>query len=166
MKTRTVSIISSLLFLLAAASAHAARPPREILGVSVGMPYEQSQEKLEKSGRLAGGPLGPLGGKQVWVLEDRRYSTLVVRYNKDQRVEWITAFARVEGPPIRYRDIGNLEKARLQGQYFYSWNQPAAGNRPATVVRAAGTDPERLTSLSLYKLGSAFKEVRSSSDTK
>ena len=165
MKTGIAILVSSAIFLVAASQVGAARPPREILGVSIGMPFDQAGERLEKSGTLTGGTVGPMGGKQVWNLEDRRYSHVVVRFNKDQRVEWITAFARKDGPAIRYRDIGDLKRARLQGQYFYSWNQPASGDRPAAVVRATGTDPERLASLSLYRLGNAFRE-RHASDSK
>jgi hypothetical protein len=162
MNTRTASLVSSLLLVLAISPALAARPPREILGVYVGMPYEESRERLAREGEFTGGPLGPSGGKHVWKLEDERFSHVVVRYNRDHQVEWITAFAREDGSAVRYRDIGDLKKAWLQGNYFYTWNQPASGDRPASLVRASGTDPERLASLSLYRLGSAFKEVGTS----
>jgi hypothetical protein len=160
MKIRTSSFLCTVLLVLAVTPAIAARLPGDLLGVSIGMSYDDSRERLEKVGQLAGGPLGASGGKQIWKLDDRRYSHVVVRYNSEHRVEWITAFAKVEGAAVRYRDIGDLKKARLQGRYFYTWNQPASKKRPASLVRACGTDPERLASLSLYRLGSAFREVQ------
>jgi len=152
------SFFSALLILLAAFPALAGGPPRDILGVSVGMPYEEAQARLSKNGEQTSGTLGAGGGKIAWRLNDKRYSHAVVRYNKSHTVEWMTVFAAESGKAVSYKDIGNLDQARLQGHYFYSWN---CVRRDGTsyVVRAAGTDSEKLQSLSMYRLGSAFKEV-------
>lgn len=146
--------------LVSAAGAEARSLPGDLLGVAIGDSYENSREKLSDVGRATkSAEPGHYGSKEIWELDDPRYSNIVVRYNGERRVEWATVFVRKDGKAVRYRDIGNLKEARAQGQYFYSWSQPASGNRPAFVLRAAGTDPERLATLSIYRSGSADAEV-------
>lgn len=141
----------ALLFILIAAPAWSGTVPRDLLGVRIGMTYEESARQLERFGELTREKGGAGGAKQFWELTHPRYAHAAVRFNQERRVQWITLFARPDGPPVRYSDIADPDQARIQGKYFYSWIEPAKGDNPARGVRASGPDPERLSTVSLYR---------------
>ena len=132
--------------------ARAKSPPHEILGVSIGMSSDDAMKHLFDVGKPTKDESGPHGAKQIWQLDHPRFSYLIVSYDGDQKVAWLTAFVKKTGKPMRYRDVGNLKDARLQGKYFYFWNVKEDGEE--FVVRAAGTDSEKLETLSLFAPGS------------
>jgi hypothetical protein len=150
-------VTMALLSALTASPVWSGAVPGDLLGVRIGMTFEESARELEKSGELTRQRGGAAGTKQFWTLTHPRYAHAAVRFNRERRVEWITLFARPDGPPVRYSDIADLDQARIQGKYFYSWIELAKGGRPARAVRASGDDPERLHSVSLYRPSSLLQ---------
>jgi hypothetical protein len=138
---------------LLSTTARAKSPPREILGVSIGMSFDDAQKHLANAGKPTKDESGPQGAKQIWQLDHPRFSYLIVSYDDEQKVAWLTAFAKKTGKPMRYRDVGNLQEARVQGRYFYFWTVKDKDG-DGYIVRAAGTDSERLETLSLFAPGS------------
>jgi hypothetical protein len=120
------------------------------------MSLEEVDGRLERVAVLDLDKRGAAGAKQFWKLNnDSRYQWLAVRFNRQLRVVWVTAFARQDSKrrPVRYRDIGNMKTARQDGAYFYTWLLPARAEGPLHAVTARGSDPEILSSISLYAAG-------------
>ena len=153
-RSRTLGlVVSRVLFVLFAASPALAKPPADnLLGVRLGMAKEDVAHRLKKIGRLETNKEGVRGAKQFWELDDRHYGWLAVRFNEEMRVVWISAFARQDKDrrSVRYRDIGELDEARHHGQYLYTWVVKKKGDPGSYAVTARGTDPEVLSSVSLY----------------
>ncbi len=142
--------------IIGAAPLEARQPPGDLFGVRVGDAPAAVVAHLEKVGRMtSGGSPGASGGKQIWQLDDARFAYAVVRYNGEGSVEWCTLFARKGGEAVRYADIGDPERARITGRYFYSWDGPADDARPPFTVRASGADSEVLETLSLFRSAGA-----------
>jgi hypothetical protein len=144
------------------ASVEAKNPSDEVLGIRVGMPMQESARRLEKLGLLAPGESAD-SKKQYWRLKDSRFANLVVRFDKESRVQWVTAFARQGGRPVRFTDVGDLKRARQAGKYIYLWEIEPRGDRQGYQVIARGLDPNILNSVSLTGLGSAKRIERTSS---
>ena len=135
---------------LAFAAAADARPPRaELVGIRLGMSEEEAHEHLSKLGKQAQEKNEREEEEQEsWSL-DRGPWGYVALGVEEERVRWVTVFARRGGPAVRYRDLGSLEGSRRSGTYFLTWSVPArAGARPYTVI-ARGNDSLYVTSVSL-----------------
>lgn len=146
--TPTIAIALQLLIpvLIAQASAEVERPADHLLGIRLGM----SQPEVTKILSTMGHPNPTLRGiKEGWELTDARWGHLVVRYDEDLRVRWVTLLSRPESTPIRFSDVGDVIQAERRGYYTFTWRQPPEGDRPGYTVTARGTDPEFLSSLSL-----------------
>ncbi len=126
--------------------AEAGLPRGELLGIRLGMTEAEATARMSKLGRPNATMPAP---KQGWELDDSRYAHLIVRYDGNHLVKWVTVLAREDGPRVRYRDIGDVKKAARSGFYFYTWTVPPKKTRAGYVVVARGTDPEFLSSLSL-----------------
>jgi hypothetical protein len=151
------SLASLLLGVLAAAPAAGARVPTdEVLRVRLGMPKQEALERLGKVGRKTSDRAGPSGSKQQWALSDRRYANLMIAFDPQERVHWISLFARKDGRVVRFRDLGDLARAQRRGNYIYFWSVPARGGRGAYQVIARSVDPDRVESLSLVRLSSVI----------
>src|SRR5262249_50083213 len=117
------------LCLLLVAIAFAAAPARlrpEIMGISLDMRRAvvhgllQSIGQLEKEDRKR---------QEVWAIKDARVSHLLVGYDADNRVRYVTALARTDGPRISYQDIADVKNARRlsnQGNYKFTWEVEAS----------------------------------------
>ncbi len=138
----------------AEADAKLAKPPAaEILGIHVGMLQDEVVARLLKMGELVERKAEPAGKelemKQLWNLRDPRFSSLIVRFDSHDKLKWITAYAREGGPSQLYSDVGDTSLGRLAGRYIYTWKLEAQDSRPASVLTARGTSPERFSSMSL-----------------
>jgi hypothetical protein len=114
------------------------------------MPEEEAREHLARIGTLSPGPAHEKESEEqgTWTL--RRGPWVYVALGlQDERVAWVTAFARPEGRRVRYRDIGSLDECQRTGAYFFIWRVPAQGSRPAYKVIARGTDSLYVGSVSL-----------------
>lgn len=91
----------------------------------------------------------------MWAVKDPRISHLLVGYDPENRVRYVTAIARTGGPRIRYQDVADLKSAQqshLQGNHKFTWQFPAKHGRIAYTIIARGHDPQYLDSYSVKKL--------------
>jgi hypothetical protein len=48
-------------------------------------------------------------GQQVWTLShDKHFQYLIIGFDRERNVRYVTAIACPDGPPIGYADVGNL----------------------------------------------------------
>lgn len=135
-----------------AASSIAKDPPPEILNIRLGMTKQDAHSLLKKIGSLE---KEMRKRQEVWTLSDPRVSSLIVGFDPDFRVRYVTAIARPGGPRIAYSEVGNLKAAHQasnQGNYKYSWEVRAQQGQPSYVVVSHGRDPQYLDTYSIKKL--------------
>jgi hypothetical protein len=145
------------LVLLLAVSGFAARPivkepPPEIMGIRLGMSKEDAHSRLHKMGRLE---KEERKRQEVWTVADQRVSHLIVGFDGDLRVRYVTAIARPGSPRIPYGEVGNLKASQQksnQGNFKFTWEVGARRGQPAYLVVARGRDPQYLDSYSVKKL--------------
>jgi len=142
-----------LLALAASAGAAQAKVRPEIMGVALEMSREAALARLKSIGQLE---KDDRKRQEVWAIKDPRISHLLVGYDADYRVRYVTAIARADGPRIRYQEVADLKSARrlnTQGNYRFTWEIPERRGQFAFVVIAHGRDPNFLDSYSVKKVG-------------
>jgi hypothetical protein len=153
MVRKFVTALLLTLLVAAVAQAKGKEPPKEILGIRVGMSQSDAHGRLRKAGRLE---KEERKRQEVWALSrDRRFGHIIIGFDADNKVRYVTALARPDGRRVRYSDLADVGRARqLNGvkSYHYEWEVAGHDKRPAYVVMARGTDPQFLSSLSLKKL--------------
>jgi len=142
----TRAVLPMALMICVAVPAWAKHAPAEVLGLHPGMTDAEVQHRLEKIGEVV---RGKDRAKQTWKLRDPRYGYLILRYDENWKMHWVTAFAREGGRRVRYRDLGDLSTATLSGQYFYTWSVPARSGSESWSLVARGGDPKYLDSVSM-----------------
>lgn len=124
--------------------------PHEILSISLGMTRSDVHARLQKIGHLE---KEERKRQEVWRLKQNAFfSHLLIGFDSDFKVRYLTAVARPNGRRLRYSDLGDLKLAkemRLLRNVQYEWQVPASGNLPAYIVMARGTHPQYLTTYSL-----------------
>jgi hypothetical protein len=147
-------LILCLLFVFTSiATATPAKLRPEIMGVSLDMSRAEVQAHLKSIGHLE---KEDRKRQEVWALKDARVSHLLVGYDADYRVRYVTAIARADGPRIRYQEIADVKQARRlsnQGNYRFTWEVEASSGHSGYFVIAHGRDPQYLESYSVKKLG-------------
>src|ERR1043165_10205879 len=114
-----------LLLVVAALAGTAQRSVKpEIMGVALEMNREAAQARLKALGQLE-----KEDGKrqEVWAIKDPRISHLLVGYDDEYRVRYVTALARSGGPRMRYDEVADLKAAQrsnYQGNYRFTWDIP------------------------------------------
>ena len=144
-----VCMLAALASLAGAAQAKA-RP--QIMGISLEMSREAAQTRLKAIGSLE---KEDRKRQEVWAIKDPRISHLLVGYDDDYRVRYVTAIARTDGPRIRYTEVADLKTAQRlnnQGNYRFTWEIPARRGQFAFVMVAHGRDPRYLDSYSVKKV--------------
>lgn len=128
--------------------------PKDIFGVSVGMSKTDAESRLKEAAKLI-----RLDRKrqEVWALKpDARFSHLAVGYDKEDRIRYITAFAKPkDATPFAPSEIGNLADAKqdmTEPNYRYTWQVAARDGKPAYDVIAQGSKPESIAQYSLSAL--------------
>jgi len=150
--------ISVLLVVGAFASAEAKTRP-EIMGVSLSMSREAALARLKAIGRLE---KEERKRQEVWAVNDARVSHLLVGYDTEYRVRYVTAIARAGGPRIRYQDVVDVKHAQRsnnQGNYKFTLEVDARRDRFAYVTIAHGRDPQYLDSYSVKRIDPNEKEI-------
>jgi len=106
---KKLSGLSLLLVMSVLVSVAAARPRPEIMGISLDMKHDDAVARLKSIGSLE----KEQGKRQeVWALKDARISHLLVGYDSENRVRYVTAIARTDGPRIRYQEVADLKAAQ------------------------------------------------------
>ena len=128
--------------------------PKDILGVSIGMSKTETEQHLREVGQLE---RIERKHQEVWVLpKDTRYSRVALGYDADDKIRFVTAFARHQEnvTQIRYEDFGDLKTARqnvfLAGKE-YVWEIPAQNDKPGFFIIIRGNDPTYALTASLMK---------------
>ncbi len=142
---KTVVTVCCLL-LLAAACSTAVEPKPEILGIRLGMSREEAHARLQDIGKFE---KEERRQQEVWRLTgDPNYSHLMVAYNKQYTsVRYVTAVANEQGRRLRYADVVDPARARLessQASRTYTQEIPARDGRPGFVAKVLGDDPTYL----------------------
>jgi hypothetical protein len=146
--------ISLLVIMVLGASAivNAATPRPEIMGISLGMNRTDARARLQSIGSLE---RETRKRQEVWTIKDNRISHLLVGYDPDFRVRYVTAIARTDGPRIRYDDVADLQSAQReqnQDNYKLTWQIAARSGQSAYVLIAHGHDPQFLESYSVKRM--------------
>jgi hypothetical protein len=143
-----------VLLSVACASMQPASAPRaDILGVHLDMPRDAVRTTLANVGTLE---REERKRQEVWTVRDPRYASLLIGYDAEWDVRYVTAVAKSDGAPVAYSDILDVSAAdrRSAGEtYTYTWK---TGTPPYYVIAIGG--PERLTYLSLKKDPAAEQE--------
>ena len=122
------------------------------MGVSLDMSRAEAQARLKSIGQLE---KEDRKRQEVWALSDSRISHLLVGYDTDYRVRYVTAIARVGGPRIRYQEIADLKHAQQlhdRGSHKFTWEVAAHRTQFGYALIARGRDPQYLDSYSVKKL--------------
>ena len=141
-----------LLVLSVVAIAASVRPRPEIMGISLGMSRDAARARLNAIGNLE---KEERKRQEVWAVKDTRISHLLVGYDPDNRVRYLTAIARTDGPRIRYQDVADLKSAQqshTQGNHKFTWQVAARRGHTGYMLVARGHDPQYLDSYSVKKL--------------
>ena len=149
---RRIVQLGLVLLVASAASTAQAKVKPEIMGISLEMNRDAAQARLRALGQLE---KEDRRRQEVWAIKDPRISHLLVGYDADNRVRYVTAIARTDGPRIRYHEIAALASAQRtnnQGNYRFTWEIPERRGQFAFVVIAHGRDPNFLDSYSIKKV--------------
>lgn len=152
-----VSLVLLVTCAFASSSVAAAKPARQILGLRLSMKTADAHARLKAIGTFV---RSVEGAQEVWKVHDSSYANILVGFNKDGQLRYITAVARTDkdAKPVSYASIGDLAKAKQAGNpkiklYNYQWHLPADKGQPETLVLAIGRDPTNLSTYSLKRLG-------------
>lgn len=132
-------------------SAAPARPRPEIMGISLGMKRDDARARLQSLGRLE---KEQRKRQEVWAVNDSRISHLLVGYDTENRVRYVTAVARTDGPRIRYQELADLKSAQhsiTPGNHKFTWEVAARRGQSAFTLIARGHDAQYLDSYSVKK---------------
>src|SRR5215211_4601428 len=152
MKERFLSVCVLLLGVGVLVSAAPGKPRPEIMGIALGMSRDAAQARLKSPGSLE---KEQRKRQEVWAIKDPRVSHLLVGYDAEYRVRYVTALARTDGPRIRYDEVADIrtaQRANNQGNYKFTWEVAARRRQFGYVMMARGHDPDYLDSYSVKKL--------------
>ena len=140
--------LSLLLVIGTLVSAAAARPRPEIMGISLDMKHDDAVARMKSIGNLE---KETRKRQEVWAVKDVRISHLLVGYDADNRVRYVTAIARTDGPRIRYQEIADLKSAQRSitpGNHKFTWE---IEGRRGFILIARGHDAQYLDTYSIKK---------------
>lgn len=150
-------ITKVILCLLVATFTAEAKGRPEILGVSLTMSRDAAQARLKTIGRLE---KEERKRQEVWAVNDSRVSHVLIGYDAEYRVRYITAIARAGGPRIRYQEVVDVKHAqRVNYQGNYKFTLEARRGQLAYVTIAHGRDSQYLESYSVKKVDPNEKEI-------
>lgn len=145
-------LMLKLVLVPAMANVAAKTPISEVMGIRLSMSQKDAQARLKKKGSLE---KEARKRQEVWILKDPRISHVIVGFDPEYRVRYLTAIARTGGPRILYSEVGDLktaEPAANQGNYKFTWKVVAQRGHPPYIVVAHGRDPLHLDSYSVKRL--------------
>jgi hypothetical protein len=135
-----------LLLLAGCATTQPATRVDDILGVRLDMPRDAVRSALATVGTFE---REERKRQEVWTVRDPRFSSLMIGYDPQWNVRYVTAVANQDGSPMTYADVLEVSGAehRSAGDtHTYTWK---TGTPPHYVIAIGG--PERVTYLSLKK---------------
>jgi len=159
---KTMSRAAYLAFLILSLSAFAVgkqpAPAPQILGLRLGMSYNQAHTRLNEIGKFKSED----EGQQVWTLtHDKHYQYLIIGFDRDRNVRYVTVLARPDGEPVNYTDVGNLADATRaggEGNLRYTWKANDKKGHFEYLAIAKGKDARHLNHYSIKRLGVVNEE--------
>ena len=148
---KTLLSLSLLLVIGVLVSAVPARPRPEIMGISLDMKHDDALARLKSIGSLE---KEARKRQEVWAIKDSRISHLLVGYDAENRVRYVTAIARTNGPRMRYEDVAELKSAQRSitpGNHKFTWEIEGRRGESAFILIARGHDAQYLDSYSVKK---------------
>jgi hypothetical protein len=142
--------LSLLLVISVLVSAAPARPRPEIMGISLDMKRDEALVRLKSIGSLE---REARKQQEVWAIKDPRISHLLVGYDAENRVRYVTAIARTDGPRIRYHEVADLKSAQRNdtpGNHKFTWEIERRRGESFILI-ARGRDAQYLDSYSVKK---------------
>lgn len=143
--------LSLLLVIGALVSAAAARPRPEIMGISLDMKRDEALARLKAIGSLE---REARKQQEVWAVKDPRISHLLIGYDMENRVRYVTAIARTDARRIRYEEVADLKSATRSdtaGNHKFTWEIEEGRGQSAFILIARGHDAQYLDSYSVKK---------------
>src|SRR5215217_3945365 len=140
--------LSLLLVVGVLVSVAAARLRPEIMGISLDMKRDAAVARLKSIGSLE---RETRKRQEVWAVKDARISHLLVGYDADNRVRYVTAIARPDGPRIRYQEVADMKSAQRSvtpGNHKFTWE---IEGRRGFILIARGHDAQYLDTYSIKK---------------
>lgn len=128
--------------------------PTEIRGVSLNASRSETEARLKEIGKLESE--GRKTG-QLWRLrDDAQFSHLVVGYDKENRVKFVTGIVdkKTAREAIKFSDVGDVQQARKEitpPHHKYIWEIPPHDGNEAYFVNVYGDNPEQVTIFSINK---------------
>ncbi|HEV7512103.1 MAG TPA: hypothetical protein VGO27_10410 [Candidatus Acidoferrum sp.] len=154
--TRAASLVFLVLSLTA--SVVGKQPAPKILGLRLGMSCSRAYARLNEIGQFKSED----EGQQVWTLShDKHYQYVIIGFDRDRNVRYVTVLARPDGQPVNYADVGNLADATRsggEGNLRYTWKANDKKGHFEYLAIAKGKDPRNLTRYAVKRLGVATDE--------
>lgn len=145
------ALIMMLFAALMPAWAKSREPKPEILGIRLGMNQAEAHSRLTKLGQFKSED----EGQEVWTLwRDKRYQYLIVGFDRDRRVRYVTALALPGGQPVDYKSIGDPASAEYcgtAGNVRYIWKPKSHPQDLEYIVIVRGRESNRLTVYSVKR---------------
>ena len=96
------AVLPAYLLFSVAPLAAAKQPAPQILGLRLGMSYDQAHSRLNDIAQFKSED----EGQQVWTLtHDQRYQYVIIGFDRDRAVRYVTALVRPNGKPVTYADV-------------------------------------------------------------
>ena len=147
------AVLPAYLLFSVAPLAAARQPAPQILGLRLGMSYDQAHARLNDIAQFKSED----EGQQVWTLtHDQRYQYVIIGFDRDRHVRYVTALARPEGKPVSYAEVGDLAHATRTGgpgNLRYTWRVRDKGGRLEYLVIAKGKNQRHLDRYAIKRLG-------------
>lgn len=124
-----------------------------VLGLRIGMTREDVHRRLKRMGTLE---REERGKQEVWTLaREPQFASVLVGFDADFRVRYVTAIAREGGRRLRYSELAPIQEARAEnanGAYTrYTWEIKPDKKSAGYFLIAEGRDPEYLKSFSIKR---------------
>jgi len=147
------AVLPAYLLFSVAPLAAARQPAPQILGLRLGMSYDQAHARLNDIAQFKSED----EGQQVWILShDQRYQYAIVGFDRSRQLRYITVLARPEGKPVSYSDLGDLASATRSGgpgNLRYTWKAHDDIGGFEYVVIAKGKNNRYLDRYAVKRLG-------------
>src|ERR1700686_1038882 len=144
-----------LVFLVLSHSVFAVgkQPAPQILGLRLGMTYSRAHARLNEIAQFKSED----EGQQVWTLShDKHYQYLIIGFDRERNVRYVTVVARPDGQPVSYADVGNLADATRTGgagNLRYTWKANDKKGGFEYLAIAKGKDQRYLNRYAVKRLG-------------
>jgi hypothetical protein len=147
------AVLPAFLLFSVAPLAAAKQPAPQILGLRLGMPYDQARSRLNDIGQFKSED----EGQQVWTLtHDQRFQYVIIGFDRSRQVRYVTVLARPEGKQVSYAEVGDLAHATRSGgpgNLRYTWKISDKAGRLEYLVIAKGKDQHYLDRYAIKRLG-------------